>query len=71
MPEPVAVVVTESSQVGEARRAAVNLARLLGFEDSELSNVALVVTEAASRPQPIVPPALREAPARKRRIGPG
>jgi anti-sigma regulatory factor (Ser/Thr protein kinase) len=46
--EPIAVVVTEPSQVGEARRAAVALAGLLGFDETEIGKVALVVTEAAS-----------------------
>jgi len=46
--EPIAVVVTEPSQVGEARRAAVALANLLGFDETEIAKVALVVTETAS-----------------------
>ena len=40
--------VSESSQVGEARRAATELARRLGFDETEGGKVALVVTEAAT-----------------------
>ena len=42
------VPVVESSQVGEARRAATQMAAELGFNDTVQSNVAIVVTEAAS-----------------------
>src|SRR5262249_55736521 len=47
-PEPVALAVTEPSQVGESRRAAVALASALGFDEVQRARVALVVTEAAS-----------------------
>ena len=40
--------VTESSQVGEARRLATRLARALGFDETEAGKVAIVVSEAAS-----------------------
>jgi anti-sigma regulatory factor (Ser/Thr protein kinase) len=46
--EAIAVTVTESSQVGEARRAATQLAGRLGFGEAEAGKVAVVVTEAAS-----------------------
>lgn len=46
--EAIAVTVTESSQVGEARRAATQLASRLGFGEAEAGKVAVVVTEAAS-----------------------
>src|SRR5262245_38968592 len=46
--EGVALAVPESSQVGEARRAAVALADGLGFGEADAGKVALVVTEAAS-----------------------
>ena len=45
---PVMVTVEESSQVGEARRAATVLAASLGFDDTAQGRVALVVTEAAT-----------------------
>jgi anti-sigma regulatory factor (Ser/Thr protein kinase) len=39
--------VTEASQVAEARRLATNLARSLGFNETEIGKVAIVVSEAA------------------------
>lgn len=42
------MAVSESSQVGEARRAATQLAGRLGFGEAEAGKVAIVVTEAAS-----------------------
>lgn len=49
IPETTAVrfLVGESSAVGEARRAAVQLAEALGFDETECGKVALVVAEAA------------------------
>ena len=46
--EAIALAVTETSQVGEARRAAAALAGRLGFNETEGGKVALVVTEAAN-----------------------
>ena len=40
--------VAESSRVGEARRAAMALARELGFSATEVAEVGIVVTEAAT-----------------------
>jgi anti-sigma regulatory factor (Ser/Thr protein kinase) len=40
--------VTESSQVGEARRQAQAMARALGFDEGAAGRVALAVTEAAT-----------------------
>jgi anti-sigma regulatory factor (Ser/Thr protein kinase) len=40
--------VTETSQVAESRRLALEVARGLGFEEPELSKVALLVTELAT-----------------------
>jgi len=54
MPQPasgggsVVIGVTEASQVGEARRAAVALARQAGFGETAIGKLALVVTEAAN-----------------------
>lgn len=45
---PVVVPVEESSQAGEARRAAVALAESLGFNETDQGRAALVVTEAAT-----------------------
>lgn len=45
---PVVLPVEESSQVGEARRAAVALAESLGFDATDQGRVALVATEAAT-----------------------
>jgi anti-sigma regulatory factor (Ser/Thr protein kinase) len=45
---PVVFAVTESSQVGEARREAARLAALLGFDETGCGKVSLVVTEAAN-----------------------
>ena len=44
----VVLAVTESSQVGEARRAVTALASQLGFNETESGKVALVVTELAN-----------------------
>ena len=41
------VPVVDSSQVGEARRAAANLTRKLGFGETEAGKAGVVVTEAA------------------------
>ena len=45
--ENIILPVTESSQVGEARRLATRLARALGFDETEAGKVAIVVSEAA------------------------
>ncbi len=45
---PIAIAVTESSQVGEARRAATALAARLGFNATDQGRAALIVTEAAN-----------------------
>lgn len=42
------VVVTEQTQVAEARREAVNYARFLGFAEQDVERVALVSTELAT-----------------------
>jgi anti-sigma regulatory factor (Ser/Thr protein kinase) len=44
----VAISVTDSSQVGEARRAAAALAGRLGFDETRGGQVAIVATEAAA-----------------------
>ena len=46
--QTVAFPMTDASQVGEARRAAAAAAARLGFDETDIGNVALVVTEAAS-----------------------
>jgi anti-sigma regulatory factor (Ser/Thr protein kinase) len=46
--ETLAIAVTEASQVGEARRAAADMARRLGFDPIERGKITLVVTEAGS-----------------------
>ncbi|MEH1954660.1 ATP-binding SpoIIE family protein phosphatase [Nostoc sp.] len=48
MRESVAVTITESSQTGEARRAAMGLATRLGFQETERGKVGIVVTEIAN-----------------------
>ena len=48
MTDSQAVPVTESSQVGEARRLATTLAARLGFDETGRGRVALVATEAAT-----------------------
>ena len=48
MPEPIGLPVTESSQVGDARRLATNLARNLGFDETRRGRVALIATELAT-----------------------
>lgn len=48
MRESVAITITESSQTGEARRAAIALATRLGFRETERGKVGIVVTEVAS-----------------------
>ncbi|MEH2107825.1 ATP-binding SpoIIE family protein phosphatase [Nostoc sp.] len=48
MKESVAVTITEPSQTGEARRAAMALATRLGFQETERGKVGIVVTEIAS-----------------------
>ncbi|MFN6479498.1 ATP-binding SpoIIE family protein phosphatase [Nostoc sp. DedQUE07] len=48
MRESVAVTITESSQIGEARRAAMALATRLGFQETERGKVGIVVTEIAN-----------------------
>jgi anti-sigma regulatory factor (Ser/Thr protein kinase) len=42
------VRVGERSQAGDARRAAISMARRIGFDESEAGRVGLVVTEAAT-----------------------
>jgi anti-sigma regulatory factor (Ser/Thr protein kinase) len=46
--DPVSIPVVESSQVGEARRAATVLADRLGFDETARGEVAIVVTELAT-----------------------
>ncbi|MEH2182679.1 ATP-binding SpoIIE family protein phosphatase [Nostoc sp.] len=48
MKESVAITIIESSQTGEARRAAIALATQLGFQETERSKVGIVVTEVAN-----------------------
>lgn len=48
MKESIAIAVTESSQTGEARRAAVALATRLSFTETERGKVGIVVTEIAN-----------------------
>ena len=48
MYDPVALSVTDASQVGEARRAAAACAKRLGLSATDASNFSIVVTEAAS-----------------------
>lgn len=48
MRKSVAITITESSQTGEARRAAIALATQLGFAETERGKVGIVVTEVAS-----------------------
>jgi anti-sigma regulatory factor (Ser/Thr protein kinase) len=42
------IPVVETSQPGEARRAAISMARKMGFDEGETGKVAIVVTEAAT-----------------------
>ena len=39
------IPVVETSQSGEARRAAISMARKMGFDEGEAGKVAIVVTE--------------------------
>ncbi|MEH2463139.1 ATP-binding SpoIIE family protein phosphatase [Nostoc sp.] len=48
MRESVAITITESSQIGEARRVAMALATQLGFQETERGKVGIVVTEVAN-----------------------
>ncbi len=48
MPSQVLIQVDDRSQVGEARRAAVQMAESLAFEETQAGKVALAVTEAAT-----------------------
>lgn len=48
MKDSIAIAVTESSQTGEARRAALALVDRLGFSATERGKVAIVVTEVAN-----------------------
>jgi anti-sigma regulatory factor (Ser/Thr protein kinase) len=48
MKESIAIAITESSQTGEARRAALALASRIGFKETERGNVGIVVTEVAN-----------------------
>ncbi|MBW4469901.1 MAG: SpoIIE family protein phosphatase [Stenomitos rutilans HA7619-LM2] len=48
MKESIAIAITESSQIGEARRAALVLVAHLGFNALERGKVSLVVTELAN-----------------------
>lgn len=45
MSESVAITITESSQIGEARRIAMALATQLGFQETQRGKVGIVVTE--------------------------
>jgi anti-sigma regulatory factor (Ser/Thr protein kinase) len=46
--ESTAIVITEQSQTGEARRTSLALANRLGFEETERGKVGILVTEVAS-----------------------
>ena len=46
--EPLALAVTEPSQVGEVRRAASGLAGRLGFDETRRGELAIVLTELAN-----------------------
>ena len=48
MRDSVAITIIESSQTGEARRAAIALATKLGFQETERAKVGIVVTEIAN-----------------------
>src|SRR6266542_5487571 len=48
MNNQVHVYIRETSRVAEARREVTGLARTVGFNESEIGRVALVVTEAAT-----------------------
>ncbi|HYX12986.1 MAG TPA: ATP-binding SpoIIE family protein phosphatase [Nostoc sp.] len=48
MRESVAITITESSQIGEARRVAIALATRLGFQETQRGKVGIVVTEVAN-----------------------
>ena len=48
MSTAVRIPVTEPSQTGEARRAAVKMAARLGFNETEAGNIAILVTETAT-----------------------
>ena len=48
MKDSIAIPIADSSQAGEARRAAVVLANQLGFKETERGKVAIVVTEIAN-----------------------
>lgn len=48
MPSQVLIQIDDRSQVGEARRAAVEMAGLLSFEATQAGKIALAVTEAAT-----------------------
>lgn len=46
--DPVSLLVTEPSQVGEARRVGVSMAELLGFDETGRGEIAIVLTEIAN-----------------------
>ncbi|PSN12105.1 serine/threonine protein kinase [filamentous cyanobacterium CCT1] len=48
MNESTAIAITEQSQAGEARRAALALATRLGFEETKRGRIGILVTEVAS-----------------------
>lgn len=48
MRESIAIAITESSQTGKARRAALGLATHLGFPETQRGKVGIVVTEMAN-----------------------
>jgi anti-sigma regulatory factor (Ser/Thr protein kinase) len=48
MRDPISLRIEEPSQAGEARRIAAEMARVLGFNETERGSVALAVTEAAN-----------------------
>jgi anti-sigma regulatory factor (Ser/Thr protein kinase) len=48
MSESIAIAITEQSQIGEARRAALALAARLGFQETERGKIGIVVTEVAN-----------------------
>ena len=48
MNEPICISINEASQVGEARRKAARFAGEVGFKETEIEKIALIITEFAS-----------------------
>ncbi len=48
MNDAIVLSISESSQVGEARRLALTLASRLGFDETQRGKVGIVVTEVAN-----------------------